>query len=170
MPRGAHPSIAFEDQNRRATCESVGMSPSCHKLNVSPSLKFSPYVVRGIRGWNPRRETTKRLVISPTLPHLTQLPSSSHRVEKGGGGFPSRNPYVPFQFSVFPRAGRNGADRARSGGLISLYRGCASGFFASETNHRFFRGQPRQQFHSLTLIVTRTPGGAFCAAVVRASQ
>ena len=143
-----------------------GDVPSCHKVNVSriveiPHCWHSVRCIRrqGLFVSNLRHRTTNEVVgvISLTL-HGVGGRNPLNRFDEH-----NTRTYVPFSVQFFPRGGRNGADRARSGGLISLYRGCASGFFASETNHRFFRGQPGCSFHFVCACVIVTREGGRCA-------
>lgn len=146
-----------------------GDVPSCHKVNVSriveiPHCWHSVRCIRrqGLFVSNLRHRTTNEVVgvISLTL-HGVGGRNPLNRFDEH-----NTRTYVPFSVQFFPRGGRNGADRARSGGLISLYRGCASGFFASETNHRFFRGQPGCSFHFVCVCDRDSGGGEMRAVAV----
>ena len=122
--------MALEDQNQMENVGGRGDVPSCHKVNVFMSRETpagSPSVVYVVKGGGTCGANRNEVGVMPSPPSLR-------------GRKPSKRFKYVFS-STFPRGSRNGADRARSGGLINLYRGCASGFFASETNHRFLRGQ-----------------------------
>ncbi len=100
--------MALEDQNQMENVGGRGDVPSCHKVNVFMSRETpagSPSVVYVVKGGGTCGANRNEVGVMPSPPSLR-------------GRKPSKRFKYVFS-STFPRGSRNGADRARSGGLIN---------------------------------------------------